>query len=85
MNWKQMKTNIVAWESRMVEVYPLKIILAVCMIVILWQLSSIRKEFRKELRRVDWEVSTINSEVSSIEYTVNNIESTVDDIQRNMN
>lgn len=76
MNWMQMKANIMAWEDKIVKVCPVKIMLTVFMVVILWQLTSIKKELgltKRKLRSLDvsWEIS--------------DIQSTVDDIKRNMN
>ena len=76
MNWIQMKASILAREDKIVKACPVKIVLVVFMIVILWQLSSINEELRlikRELRSLDvsWEIS--------------DIQSTVNDIQRNMN
>ena len=88
MNWKQMKADIVAWEEKMAKGYPVKIILAICLLVILWQLNSTRKELRttkRELWNVSWQVDNIESTVSDIESTVDNVESTVRYIKVNMN
>lgn len=84
MDWKQMTANIVAWEEKVSKLYPLKIVFAVCVILILWQLSSIKEELRsvkRELRDVSWVVSDIESDVSNIESVVSDIESVVSNIE----
>ena len=61
MNFGKIISVIKAWENKVSEKYPLKIILAVCVIVILWQLYTIRLEMSKTQSDLSWLRNILNS------------------------
>ncbi len=62
--------KIKVWKNKICEVFPIKTILAICIIVVLNQLSSIKTD----VTSIEWDVSSIESDVSSIESDVSSIE-----------
>jgi len=78
MNLIKIVSDIKNWENKISEKYPLKTILAICIIVILYQLSTISSDLRSiksDLWSIESDVSSIESDVSSIERDVSSIES----------
>lgn len=69
--------NIKIWENKICEEYPIKTILAVCIIVLLCQLNALRSD----VSSIEWDVSSIESEVSSMQWTISSIESEVSSIR----
>ncbi len=62
MNLKKVISGLKNWENKISEKYPLKTILAICIIVILYQFSTIGSD----LRSIKSDVSSIESDVSSV-------------------
>ena len=72
--------SIKVWENKICEVFPIKTILAVCIIVVLNQLNAIKSD----VTSIEWDVSSIESDVSSIESYVSSIESDVSSIEHSL-
>ena len=58
--------TIKVWENRFCELLPIKTILAVCIIVILYQLNAIKSDvtsIERDVSSIEWKVSSIENEL----------------------
>jgi len=91
MNLTKIISTIKVWENKIFEKYPIRTILIICVIVILWQLStvisslsSIKGSSRHKIWRGEGSLSSIQSDVSSIKWDISSIESDVSSIKRDI-
>lgn len=71
--FKKIISIIKVWGNKICEVFPIKTILAVCIIVVLYQLNEIQSDL--------W---SIESDVSSMQHDVSSIQSEVSSIKRKL-
>ena len=84
MNLKNVVTNTImvvnTWEKKILDKFPIRTILAICFIVVLYQLY----EIQSAISLVEGHVSSMEYEVSSIKSDVSSIESDVSSIKRSV-